>query len=59
MSTVAEIEAAIEKLSPPEMRELVAWLKERQHLAASSKSLFQLYDEEEATCRSRVAEKSG
>jgi hypothetical protein len=59
MSTVAEIEAAIEKLSPAEVREIAAWFEERHHLAASSESLFQMYDEEEATCRSRVAEKSG
>ncbi len=59
MSTVAEIEAAIEKLTPAEARELMAWLAERHQLAASSEALFQIYDEEEATCRSRVAEKSG
>jgi len=29
MSTVAEIEAAIEKLSPVEMQELAQWLAER------------------------------
>lgn len=59
MSTVTEIEAAIEKLTTPEVSELVAWLDERQRLAAATESLFQLYDEEESTCRSRVAEKSG
>ncbi len=59
MSNVAEIEAANEKLSAAEMLELATWLEERQYLAVSSESLFHLYDEEEATCRSRVAEKSG
>ena len=59
MSTVAEIETAIEKLAPAEVRELMAWLDERHRLSAASESLFQMYDEEEATCRSRVAEKSG
>lgn len=59
MSNEAEIEAAIEKLSIEELRKLVARIEERQHLAASSASLLKMYDEEEATCRSRVAEKSG
>lgn len=59
MATVAEIQAAIEKLAPDERRALLAWLDERQGLQAASESLFQLYDEEEAACRSRVAEKSG
>ena len=59
MSTVAEIETAIEKLSPQQISELVVWLEERQRLAAAAESLFQLYDEEESLCRSRVAEKSG
>ena len=59
MSTVAEIEAAIEKLAAGEVSELVAWLDERYRLTAASESMFQLYDEEEATCRSSVAEKSG
>lgn len=59
MSTVTEIEAAIEKLTPLEVSELVAWLDERQRLTAASESLFQLYDEEETICQSHVAEKSG
>jgi uncharacterized small protein (DUF1192 family) len=59
VSTVTEIEAAIEKLTPPEVSELVAWLDERQRLTSAAESLFQLYDEEEAICRSHVAEKSG
>jgi hypothetical protein len=59
VSTVTEIEAAIEKLTPPEVSELVAWLDELQRLTSAAESLFQLYDEEEAICRSHVAEKSG
>ncbi len=59
MSTVKEIEVAIEKLTASEVSELVVWLEERQRLAAAAESLFQLYDEEESLCRSRVAEKSG
>ena len=54
-----EIEVAIEKLTASEVSELVVWLEERQRLAAAAESLFQLYDEEESLCRSRVAEKSG
>jgi hypothetical protein len=59
MTTVAEIEAAIEKLAPAELRVLVTWLEERHSLSISSEALFQMYDEEESLCRSRVAEKSG
>lgn len=47
MSTVAEIESAIEKLSPQEQRELAAWYEERQALLNASDMLFQAYDHEE------------
>ena len=47
MSTVAEIEAAIEKLPPSQQRELAAWIEERQALLSSSDALFGLYDGEE------------
>ena len=47
MSTVAEIESAIEKLSPQEQRELAAWYEERQALLNASDMLFQAYDNEE------------
>ncbi len=47
MSTVAEIETAVEKLTPQELREFAAWFEERQALLNSSESLFRLYDEEE------------
>lgn len=48
MSTVAEIEAAIEKLSPQEQRELAAWYEERQALLNGADALFQVYDREES-----------
>lgn len=47
MSTVAEIEAAIEKLSPNELRELAAWYEQRQALLNSADALFQVYEDEE------------
>jgi predicted metal-dependent phosphoesterase TrpH len=59
VKTLAEIEAAIEALSPADRSRLVAWMEERRMLEASAGSLFQLYEEEENLCRSRVAEKSG
>lgn len=47
MSTVSEIEAALEKLSPMEQRQLAAWYEERQALLNAADSLFQTYDTEE------------
>ena len=47
MSTVAEIEAAIEKLRPVELNELLAWLDEYQAMISASDALFAVYDEEE------------
>ncbi len=47
MSTVAEIEAAIEKLPPAEFSELVAWIEEYQAMVGGSQALFAMYDEEE------------
>ncbi len=47
MSTVAEIEAAIEKLPPAELSELLAWLEEYQAMISASDSLFAMYDDEE------------
>lgn len=47
MSTVAEIESAIEKLSPQERRELAAWYEERQALLNAADALLQSYDHEE------------
>ena len=47
MSTVAEIEAAIEKLPPAQFSELLAWIEEYQAMVGSSQALFAMYDEEE------------
>ncbi len=47
MSTVAEIETAVEKLTPQELREFAAWFEERQALLNRSATLFRMYDEEE------------
>jgi hypothetical protein len=47
MSTVQEIETAIEKLSPQQQRELAVWYEERQALLNASDALFQVYDREE------------
>jgi len=47
MSTVAEIEAAIEKLQPEEYRKLLAWIEEHQAMAGASEALFEMYDDEE------------
>ncbi len=47
MSTVTEIEAAIEKLPPTDYRELLAWIEEHQAMVGASEALFVMYDEEE------------
>lgn len=47
MSTVTEIETAVEKLAPQDLREFVAWFEERQGLLNASDALFRMYDEEE------------
>ncbi len=47
MSTVAEIEAAIQKLPPTELNELLAWIDEFQMMVGNSQALFAMYDEEE------------
>ncbi len=47
MSTVNEIETAVEKLTPAELREFAAWFEERQALLNSSDALFRMYDTEE------------
>jgi hypothetical protein len=58
---VSEIETAVEKLSPHELREFAAWFEERQALLNSSESLFRLYDDEEerASCTGQSAERYG
>ena len=47
MTAVAEIESAIEKLSPAEIKELAAWLDEYQQMVNASAEIFSLYDQEE------------
>ena len=47
MSTVLEIEAAIEKLPPAELGELLAWIEEYRAMAGASEALFAMYDAEE------------
>lgn len=47
MTAVAEIESAIEKLSPSEVNELAAWLDEYQQRVNASAEIFSLYDQEE------------
>ena len=47
MSTVTEIEAAIERLPPDELRELVNWIEEYAAAIDASETLFGMYDAEE------------
>jgi hypothetical protein len=47
MSTVTEIEAAIEKLPPDELRALVNWIEECAAAIGGSETLFGMYDAEE------------
>jgi hypothetical protein len=47
MSTVPEIEAAIQKLRPVELNNLLAWIDEYKVMVGASDVLFATYDEEE------------
>jgi len=47
MSTVTEIETAIEKLPPAKVEELAAWLDEYRQTLNASGAVFAVYDEEE------------
>jgi hypothetical protein len=47
MSTVLEIEKAIEKLPPGEFSQLREWPAEREAMLAASASVFSHYDDEE------------
>ena len=47
MSAIVEIESAIERLSPAEVKELAAWLEEYQQMVNASAEIFSLYDQEE------------
>jgi hypothetical protein len=47
MSTVGEIELAIEQLPIEQMREVAAWLDEYQATINASAAVFSMLDEEE------------
>ena len=47
MSSVAEIESAIERLKPAEVAQLAAWLEEYQQMVNASAEIFTMYDKEE------------
>ena len=47
MSTVAKIEAAIERLAPADVSQLAAWLEEYRQMVHASSQVFDLYDREE------------
>ena len=47
MSTVTEIEAAIERLPSNELRALVNWIEEYAAAIGASEMLFGMYDAEE------------
>ena len=60
MNSVAEIESAIEKLSPPQVAELAAWLEEYQQMVNASAEIFTMYDKEEGKqCPKPSGAKSG
>ena len=47
MTAIAEIESAIERLSPAEVKELATWFEEYQQMVNASVEIFSLYDQEE------------
>ena len=47
MSTVIEIEKAIEKLPSSEMQKLFFWVEEKQAMLDATASVFAIYDQEE------------
>jgi hypothetical protein len=47
MSSVLEIEKAIEELPLADLRQLFTWMEEKQSLMAASAKTFELYDAEE------------
>ena len=47
MSTVAEIETALEKLPTQEMLAVAAWLDERRAMLSASETMFHQLDEAE------------
>jgi len=59
MSTVAEIEAAIERLQPAQVEAVAAWLNEYQQMIQASAEVFAMYDREEASCKKPDVESCG
>jgi len=59
MSTVQEVEAAIEQLPPDEVTKLAAWLEDYQASLAASADVFAMYDREEAALCKQNGAKSG
>ncbi|MEW6303246.1 MAG: hypothetical protein AB1705_07235 [Verrucomicrobiota bacterium] len=59
MSTVVEIENAIERLTPAELEKLAAWLDEYRQMIHASATVFEMYDKEENACQKPSGEKSG
>ena len=53
MSSVVEIEGAIERLSKAELSELARWFEEYQQMVFASSEIFAMYDREEESCRKR------
>ena len=53
MSTVAEIESAIEKLPTEQLLEVAAWLDEHRTMLHVSEALFQSLDAEEGETAGR------
>lgn len=47
MSTVTEIELAIEKLPPSELSRFLAWLDDYRATLGASEALFAMYDQED------------
>jgi hypothetical protein len=47
MSTVTEIESAVENLTPQEARAFAVWYEQRQALINAADTIFQTYDDEE------------
>jgi hypothetical protein len=47
MSTVAEIEEAIDALPLEQQSELAEWMDSRRFQLASARAIFQMYDREE------------
>ncbi len=59
MSTVVEIESAIQKLTSSEVTELAGWLSEYQQMIQASAEVFAMYDREEESCEKPGGERAG